>query len=232
MHRPFQGAMLLFQAVVLAVSVFSGCAKQQPPINRIEAYALPKSLFNGEWYYGQTVVDVPGTLTVTMVGNTNYQGTYRIRWDIQENYLYARKAYEAVEGAKNTNPDSGEYKGTIVGSWKIVSHFDIKRAYNPTTGEENNVLTENAEDCKWYDCKYLRVDWSTNLAIDYLFLDGEENMKKEPIPFFDQDAHDPRWSPIFDLKKGYIDFTTAIALTPGSVHLPQYNVTIPLCWWQ
>ena len=205
-----------------------GCAEQQPAVNRVEAYALPKTLFTGEWFYQQTVVDTPGTKTVTFEGETAFMGTHRIRWDVQEKYLYARAAYEKVEGGKNQSQDTGEYMGEIVGAWAISSQFDIKRGYNPTTGEENNVLEENASDCKWYDCKYMRVDWSRNLAIDFYFLDWDESIKKEAIPFYVQD-NDPKFKPIFDQSAGYIDITTAMAVAPGEVYFPGWG-SFPYCW--
>ncbi|MCC6746665.1 MAG: hypothetical protein IT371_03340 [Deltaproteobacteria bacterium] len=228
MHRRRSLGSLLVLAGLVAIG--TSCAEQRAPIDRTEAYALPKSLFTGEWYYTQTVVDVPGTLTVTMVGNTNYTGAYRVRWDVQENYLYARKAYELVEGAKNTDPDSGEYKGAIVGAWRITNHFDVKRGYNPSTGEESNVLEENAGDCKWYDCKYIRVDWSKNNATDFMFLDAEEDMQKEAVPFEPQDPQDPKWKPIFDPSSGYIDFVTAMAIRPGMHYFPEIQKSYPVCW--
>jgi len=225
MLRRYLGSLLMLGAVVGSLS----CADQQPAVNRVQAYALPKALFNGEWYYGQTVVDVPGTLTFTMVGNTNYNGMYRIRWDIQENYIYARKSYELIEGAKQINPDTGEFKGTIVGAWKIASHFDIRRQYNATTGEEMNVVEENTSDNKWYDRKYMHVDWSQNIAVDYMFLDSDEGFNKQPISFSDQDSYDSRWRPIFDMKNGYIDVTTSIAVNPGTTYFPGWG-SVPTCW--
>ena len=227
-HRLF-GVVLAATLGLAPILILSGCAEQQPPINRVEAYALPKSLFNGEWFYQQTVVDVPGTRSVTFEGETAFMGTHRIRWDVQENYLYARAAYAKVKNAKNENQDTGEYLGEIVGAWKITSHFDIRRGYNPTTGEENNVLEENAADCKWYDCRYMRVDWSRNLTIDFYFLDWDETIQKEPVPFYVQD-NDPRFKPIFDETAGYVDITTAMAVAPGSVHFPWWGVSIPYCW--
>ena len=217
MHWRRLGSAILLGAALTAII---GCAEQQDPINRVEAFALPKSLFAGEWYCQQTVVDVPGTLTVSMVGNTNYQGMHRIRWDIQEGWLYARKAYEEVQGAKRNNDgtavseDTGEFMGSIVGAWRIKTHFDIKRGYNPTTGEKNNVITENGQDCKWYDCTYMRVDWAQNNATEYMFLDNDEDIIKAPVPFYNQ-SNDPRWKPVFDNSAGYIDVTTSMAVTPG-----------------
>jgi hypothetical protein len=219
----------LFGATVV---LSTSCAETRDPINRLEAYSLPKSLFNGEWYFGQTVVDVPGDNTVTTVGITNGEGAYRIRWDIQENYVYARKAYEVVEGAKTkleTGEDSGQYKGSIVGAWRILSHFNVTRDYNPQTGEENNVITENAQDCKWYDCQYMRVDWSQNFGIDMMFLDAEEDITKDVVSYFDEDLSDPKWKPVFDDDAGYIDFTTAMSVKPGWKDFGN-GEKYPICW--
>jgi len=234
MHWRRLGSAVLLGA---ALATIVGCAEQQDPINRVEAYALPKALFQGEWYYQQTVVDVPGTLTVSMVGNTNYQGMHRVRWDIQEGWLYARKAYEEVEGAKRAtdfegvSEDTGEYMGAITGAWRITKHFDIKRGYNPTTGEKDNTINENSMDCKWYDCQYIRVDWSTNHATEYMFLDNDEDIIKAAVPFYNQD-NDPRWKPIFDATAGYMDITTSMAVTPGKQTLETSRGprTYPICW--
>jgi len=235
MHWHRLGSLVLIGA---AGAAFSGCAEERDPINRVEANALPKTLFAGEWYYQQTVVDVPATYTVSMVGNTNYNGMHRIRWDVQENFLYARKAYEVVKGGsmhashESISEDTGEFKGDIVGAWAIKGHFDIKRGYNPSTGEENNVVEENSSDCKWYECKYVRVDWSTNQAIDYMFIDSDEDIIKQPVAFYNQDA-DPRWKPTFDAQAGYIDITTAMAVDPGktTMEYSSGSYTYPTCWF-
>ena len=232
MHWRRLGSAVLLGA---ALATFIGCAEEQDPINQVEAYALPKALFQGEWFYGQTVVDVPGSLTVSMVGNTNYAGMHRVRWDIQENWLYARKAMGEVEGAKRNDDgtaiseDTGAFMGAIVGAWRIQSQFDIKRGYNPTTGEKNNVIMENTQDCKWYNCTYLRVDWSTNHATDYMFLDSDEDIIKAAVPFFNQD-NDPQWKPVFDQTAGYIDVTTSMAVTPGKEFFPEIDKSYPICW--
>lgn len=227
----------------------SGCAEEQDLVDRTETNALPKSLFTGEWFYNQTVVDAPNhNLPAWIpVGSTNYSGAKRVRWEIQEGWLYARKSYEHIIGstretayADSTNGTgddaidemTGEYKGTIVGAWRIESHFDVKRQYNPTTGQELNVLTENSSDCKWYACKYMRVDWSENKAVDYLFLDYDEDINKQPMPFYFETEDDPRFTPIFDEEKGYIDVTHAMVLDPGTVNFRWggQTYTYPLCW--
>ena len=49
--------------------------------------------------------------------------------------------------------------------YAIQSHFDVKREYNPATGEETNVISENTSDRPWNDRQYMRVDWSRNQAV-------------------------------------------------------------------
>ena len=44
----------------------------------------------------------------------------------------------------------------------ILSHFDIKRDYNPATGEQTNVIIENTIDRPWHERDYVRVDWSSS----------------------------------------------------------------------
>src|SRR4029079_16269140 len=40
----------------------------------------------------------------------------------------------------------------------------IRREYNPGTGEETNVISENEKDRPWSQRQYMRVDWAMHLA--------------------------------------------------------------------
>ena len=87
-------------------------------------------------------------------------------------HLNARLSYERIGGTDGTgnkvdglSPKQTE-DGQVVASFKIESHFDIKRAYNPSTGEEQNLIQENTTDRPWYQREYFRVDWSQNLMTD------------------------------------------------------------------
>ncbi|MEO1171894.1 MAG: zinc-dependent metalloprotease, partial [Myxococcota bacterium] len=52
----------------------------------------------------------------------------------------------------------------------IDSHFDIQREFNPATGEETNVISENVTDREWFDRDYMRVDWAqTNMISEPIF---------------------------------------------------------------
>src|SRR4051812_8463276 len=67
-----------------------GCGTPQPAVNRVQPNALEKGVFAGEWYFQQTVIDTPYSAGFTFVGE---QGSLeRVRWEIQENYLIARRS--------------------------------------------------------------------------------------------------------------------------------------------
>lgn len=91
----------------------------------------------------------------------------RIRWVIDENFLYAYRDYELISGLDGEPVPEGEDLGHPVAAYKIDSHFDIKRDYNTVTGEEVNLVMENTEDRRWYERDYMRVDWSQNLLPGY-----------------------------------------------------------------
>ncbi|MDE0880973.1 MAG: zinc-dependent metalloprotease [Myxococcota bacterium] len=65
-------------------------------------------------------------------------------------------------------PDA--YKGSMVISFPIAGHFDVKRGYNPATGEQTNVLGENASDRDWWQRDYMRVSWGSPSV---QFINGE-----------------------------------------------------------
>lgn len=174
-------------AAVAGILLLASCAEDLPPRSYVQTNVVDKSLFQGEWYYSWTVIDnrYTGTATdilSTYVGDTSMDWgagwtVARIRWVIDEDFLYAFRAHELTRGA---NPDAEEgnwdvdgdgqpdgYRGEPVAAFAIDSHFDIQRAYNPTTGEEMNVVEENTTDRRWYERRYMRVDWSVNRIMGY-----------------------------------------------------------------
>ncbi|WP_053236233.1 zinc-dependent metalloprotease [Sandaracinus amylolyticus] len=181
----------------------AGCAEGRDPINQVQPGALHRSVLeDSEWYYQQTVIDSPYSAGYTFVGE---QGELeRIRWEVQEEFLVARRAYEYIAGSE-TNGISGDATetGAPVAMYRIESHFDIRRAYNPVTGEELNILTENSTDRPWYQRDYIRVDWSENLITDNSFLvlarvfDGIET---EPAAYYVEDPSHPH-APRFEARQ-------------------------------
>jgi hypothetical protein len=149
------------------------CAQEREPIDRTRPWSLAKNFFVGANYTdpettrsstsNNYVVDAPVDQSLMPVGT--YDDVDRIRWEIQENLLLARKSYEYVTGSAGRRAQRPAHpNGVIVAAYRIESHFDIRRAYNPTTGEELNVVEENVTDRRWYARDHIRVDWSRNLV--------------------------------------------------------------------
>ncbi len=208
------------------------CAEERPPLDRVQPNALEKGIFTGEWYYQRTVVDVPASTGFTFVGNTDYSGLTRVRWDVQEDFLYARRTTELIRGA-DARPEQAEgYEGEVVGAFRIEKHFDIVKAYNPTTGEQLNVLEENSSDRPWYERAYMRVDWSRN-AVTNFQLDFER-ASVEPVAYYVQEI-DPLTgqrhpdAPFFEPDGSYFDVTNKLFARAGTVEIEGYGA-VPSCW--
>ncbi len=215
------------------------CGSSEPPINRVGVDAVEKTIFQGSWYMARTVisVDYQGSALGTFPGDAAsdaaqvFTAMPRIRWVIDENYLFAYRDYELTQGGdgQSTSPASspdamtgaagaaaagtagapGNSTDSILGqpvaAFKIEKHFDIRRDYNPSTGEELNVVVENDTDKRWYDRKYMRVDWSKNLLPGYYGQTYDLNellgsWKREPADIYVQQASSfpDSWQPRFD----------------------------------
>ena len=107
-------------------------------------------------------------------------------------------------------------------SYSIQSHFDIRRSYNPSTGEELNVVEENGSDRPWYEREYFRVDWSRNLVTDAYDFDTLSMMgiyggiQYEPLSYTVLDPQHPD-APHFE--DGYFDLTNKVFATPQQIDL-------------
>jgi hypothetical protein len=227
-----RGRTRLLVAIAALVSLFAACAEEREPIDRVQPNALDKSMFDGEFYYGRTVVDVPSGNGFTFVGGTDFNGLKRIRWDIQEDLLLARRTVELIDGADDLDETGEAYEGEVVAAFRIESHFDITRSYNSTTGEPLNIRVENTTDRPWYERSYMRVDWSNNLVTNY-DLDFEA-ASIEPIPYYVQEFDSATGernadAPTFDHDAGYFDVTSRIFARAGTIDIPEYG-TVPLCF--
>jgi hypothetical protein len=232
---------------VLAVAFFviasSGCAQERAPINKVQANALDKHFFVGNpndpnddpvFYWRNFVVDA--SEDQELIGIGSWSGVDRIKWEISENTLFARRAYDQNAGADNKGSTSGYPNGTIVAAYPISSHFDIKRAYNPQTGEELNIVEENTTDRPWYQRDYFRVDWSTNQVDTPLWSDmfiGKAfgDIKLTPVSYYVSDP-DQDDAPHFEPASGYFDVTSKFLVEPVSSNTDTSNtsgVNIPLC---
>ncbi|MFO0759120.1 MAG: hypothetical protein U0359_21690 [Byssovorax sp.] len=246
---------LLAGVIVVTAGGAVGCAQERAPINRVQANALAKSFFVGadlkditddpEFYMRNTVVDVGyGAAQDGLFTSTYAQPVSRIRWQITEDHLIARLAYERIKDsdAKGLTHDGLVKKttndGQIVASYRITSHFDIRRAYNPATGEESNVVEENTSDRTWDQREYMRVDWSQNESsgaydFDTLSMMGLfGGIKYSPLSYSVLDPADPD-APHFDAEMGYFDVTNKAYAEPALIDLSSLGWgidTFPACY--
>jgi hypothetical protein len=242
-------------ASVLAGSTNVGCVGERDPINRVQANAIPKSFFVGEKlndssddpeFYARTmVIDVPygesgaewGLFTNTI------NNVARIKWAIEEANLVGRVSFERIDGTDGKGPTPKKERdpsrplaqndGVVVYNFKILSQFDIRRSYNPSTGEETNIVEENATDRPWYDREYIRVDFSKNLVttsyeFDTLSLLGiYGGVKYTPMEFDVRNPLDEN-APVYDVRNGYLDVTNKVFAEPQMVNLGG-GFTFPGC---
>ena len=203
------------------------------------------------WAHQITIVDKPAT--TGLQGLSWYTQVEKINWEVTEGFLVARLAYdrlnraEGVTGSANPrtndnlrnisgNPRAGE----ILAVYRIQSHFDIRRSYNPQTGEELNVVEENGADRPWYQRRYVRVDWSQNLVGGYSamsFAEWQGRVRAAPTPVYINDPSDPN-APVFNYDQfngqpntlTYFDVTNRMTLHPEEINLAQWGYpNLPAC---
>ncbi|MEE2787464.1 MAG: hypothetical protein VX589_09005 [Myxococcota bacterium] len=212
-----------------------GCADEQPPIDRVQPYALAKSHFVGldlvatdddpEFWTQATLIDVGyGARQDGLFTSTYAQPMTRIKWQITEDLLIGRVAYERIDNSDGKGLGKATQDGIVAVAFRILSHFDIQRAYNPSTGEQLNVVQENVVDRPWFERTHFRVDWSKNLNVDSYDFDTLSlvgvygGVTYEPMAFDITDPQDPN-APVFELEGGYFDVTTKAFARPGLIDL-------------
>lgn len=236
----------------------TGCAQERDPINHVQPNVMSKHFFLGtdlsdasddpEFYWRNYVVG--GSASQSMIGIGSWGGIDRIKWEVSEKLLIARKSYQIANGQDARSqidphaPGSVDAygnklvqseTGTVVAAYQISSHFDVRRAYNPATGEELNVVEENTSDRPWNQREFLRVDWSTNVVENPMWEDmflGKVfgNISVTPLAY---SVTDPRNvdAPHIDEKDGYLDITNKYYLTPAQTTSPfsDYTAKVPTC---
>ena len=141
-----------------------GCGFNLGDVDRTQPDKVKKGMFQDgkAWYFRQTIIDLPATSGISFIGEQG--STYKIIWQIDERFIYAYRAHEQLKGGEQYAQRPGvAYRGTPVAAFAIQSHFDVQREYNPSTGEQTNVISENVMDRPWNEREYMRVDWSNNL---------------------------------------------------------------------
>jgi len=157
----------VFQATVGIALLASaiGCAGKGD-IDRSQPDKIAKAIFFNadgtpkKFYYRWTITDVPPT------NGWAYEGTQgqmdKVTFKITQDQLIGYRAYDYAPGTENAITGGDNNTDAPVMSFKITSHFDVKREYNPGTGEQTNVISENTTDRDWSEREYMRVDWTTD----------------------------------------------------------------------
>jgi hypothetical protein len=153
-------------AVMLgAFSVAAGCAGKDD-VDRTQPDKIDKAIFLNpdgsakKFFYRWTITDVPPTNGWAFEG---IQGSMeKISFKIQEDQLIGYRAYDYAPGTENPITGGTNNTDAPIVAFKIKSHFDVKRDYNPGTGEQTNVINENTTDRDWSARQFMRVDWSTD----------------------------------------------------------------------
>lgn len=218
---------LLFAVASLALAA---CAQDVGDIDRTQPNLLEKSLFDGEWYYQRTVVDVPSGNGFTFVGSADFGGLDVISFDLQEDVLMVRRHLELIEGADDLTTQGAEYEGEVLAAFP-VRHYDVQRQYNAQTGEETNVIVENSTDRPWYEREFVRVSWESDLVHDLRF--DFNRVMVEPLAFYPQDEgaleDHPEDAPHFEEDGSYFDLTVRMFARADTVHIDGFG-DVPSCW--
>lgn len=226
-----------------------GCAEEREPINRVQANALKKSFFvgadlqsdadNPDFYANGTLLDIGYGAAQDGLFTAFYGNDLSIiRWEITEDQLIGRLAYERIDGTDGKGTGAETNDGQIIYAFSITSHFDIRRAYNPSTGEELNVIEENSSDRVWNEREYFRVDWSRNMvttAYDFDVLAQYGAIfgayDYEEVGYYVNDPNHEH-APNFETDDGYFDVTTRAYAKPASIDLPAFFGldSLPACF--
>jgi len=163
-HAPKGRLLGLLGATAMVVLGATSCQHRNSDINTVQPGYVSKAMFTtgDEWYYRRTVVDSETTNEFAIEG-TGDIFMNRIKFRVEENFLIAYRPYEALPGSETAEWEgSKDFEGSVIKSWPIMSHFDIIRGYDPSTGNESNVISENSSDRPWHEREYMRVDFAVD----------------------------------------------------------------------
>src|SRR4051794_5502324 len=97
------------RAVTLLFSLWAvalGCTAEREPRSFVQPNALKKSDLQGTWYYLQTVLDAPPASHAAFIGLST--DLWKIKFDIQQDKLYARRAYEFLADSEDSRNKEGK----------------------------------------------------------------------------------------------------------------------------
>jgi len=224
---------LLVPAAALWLAIAASCATEPDPLDRTQPEAVPKAIFQGDWYYLITVTDADWDNRLTFIGeqSNTYQGRpVKVRWEISQDRLNAFMVPQVYRDADGKPVENKIGQKSLILSFQIKKHYDIRYRYNSTTREELNVLEENT-DRPWREREYMEVDWSRSLATNIWAPTAQEvesgSMQRqdvavyENVDFFARGAdkdHDIRidtraWDPKSDPEVYAINIDTKESIT-------------------
>ncbi len=234
------GFLISLLAVLGAGASFGGCGDPQPAINQVGTNVLEKTALGGSWYMTEQTIDFDYEAAgLGFVGEVSQDGTgggmARIRWVIDEQMLYAYRDYLTTEDAQDpTGAPAAQqgwtsFLGQPIAAYRISSHFDIRRNYNTLTGEEQNTIVENTTDQRWWERRFMRVDFSRNMIAAWY---GTSNDMQELFGYVVREPADimvqtdsnfpPEWRPQF-LHMGCHTTTSTDCSMGDQIYAADYN---------
>ncbi len=199
-----------------ALGLAAACFNVNPDLDRANLSEVwKKGDFDGSWYFASTVVkSAPNAMLYE--GDSDFIITERVTWEVTEDALIAWRDYETAEGADDAALEGGDdvFKGQPVAKYAIVDHFDIRRVYDPVTGEEGNVIEPNRER-PWYEREYMSVNWASNeIGTSFRLNPGMYGLAASVETVTEHDKADPKRYRFDDIENGYFEFTNRLQVEP------------------
>ncbi|MGM0578342.1 MAG: zinc-dependent metalloprotease [Myxococcota bacterium] len=224
--RPLRRYLAVALAVIL-LPLAGACVEDVGLVNRTNSDKIDKQLLGGVWIYAQTTVDAPYSTAMSFTGETNFGGSAKIVFDVQEDKLIAYPVVEAVDGTedgykftkirKYWDPDARDefvemYVAQPIAVWPIESHYDVIRKYNSYNGAQTNEVVENTTDRPWYERDFIRVAWHDQKIGQFFYeLAGDQGTDSY---FVGQDKQGQPDQMTLDLDGGYLDYVVRSQVAP------------------
>ncbi len=187
--------------------------------------SVPSAAFASEpIFYTQTTA-IEGPTSGGFTGLTRHTTMDRIRWEIREFFLVARRAsaFDTSPGAPpiGSRPlDSDD----VIAVYRIQSHLALRAEYVESTGSYRYVDDPVDAARPWYQRRYMEVDWAQNLIDHYELslglVSSSARVQSEPVPLYINNPLDPRATVVQYGKHGtsvrldYFDVVNRMVLHP------------------
>ena len=195
------------------VVLLPACSEEVKDINRVQPGYIAKDALAGEWYYRQTIVDVPPDVGIGFVG---LEGKLeKVVFDVRSDGVFVRRSHEAIEGLDEDMALPGaQFQGDVIAHMRSNT-FDIRRDYNRSSGSQSNVLNENSSDRPWWEQEFLRPDWSSfhgKGSVDFVGMFKAAASGSYFVPQYERTNPDHLQ---LDTTEGVINFTQSYTVSDG-----------------